>query len=288
VKRDLATAEKNLRLSYKAGSCPSAKAYAVLLGLAPEAEVPRVERFTKAADLFRASADNEDGFGLGWLGFCHLYGLGVARPDAGVAFELFFRAAMLGDSYWEVQLGNLFFEGIGVGKDVGNAYSWYAKAADAGNPLGKANVGMMYALGHGVPVTLAGAGRAFRACADPEKAADQVCAANLKRVVAAQARRSRREKKEQGAETQAEEEEEGLQQSIAGKKVHAPMHAWEVPHYDTLRLFTYLLAPYWPDDGDAPSLCIVPEAERSSPDDAAALEVNLSSSVVGSPTFQDQ
>ena len=65
--------------------------------------------------------------------------------------------------------------------DPDRAFQWFSVAADAGNPLGLANLGVAYATGSGSPaVSLSGALRTWQRCVDMH--ADPLCAANVQPV----------------------------------------------------------------------------------------------------------
>ena len=68
---------------------------------------------------------------------------------AGEADQLQTRAK-LGDVKAQVQLGEKYFRGERVPQNYTEAYRWFAKAADRGNPEGQHRLGQMYARGIGV------------------------------------------------------------------------------------------------------------------------------------------
>jgi TPR repeat protein len=49
-----------------------------------------------------------------------------------------------------VNLGSMYYSGLGVGVDSDQAVNWYRKAAEAGNAEGMNNLGWMYDAGYGV------------------------------------------------------------------------------------------------------------------------------------------
>ena len=70
-------------------------------------------------------------------------------PRAGEVDQLQTRAK-LGEIKAQVQLGEKYFRGEGVPQNYTEAYRWFTKAAERGNPAGQYRIGQMYALGLGV------------------------------------------------------------------------------------------------------------------------------------------
>jgi len=58
--------------------------------------------------------------------------------------------AKLGEVKAQVQLGEKYIRGEGVPQNYTEAYRWFAKAAERGNPAGQYRIGQMYAQGLGV------------------------------------------------------------------------------------------------------------------------------------------
>jgi uncharacterized protein len=138
----------------------------------------------KAFTLLNQAANAGDAEGQYWLGWQYLKGLGV-QPNKAKAFELFLLSANKGndiDSQWI--LGQMYHYGDGITKDKGQAINWLQKAAeqnhveaqimlakvyhdeDKNYPLAlkwiskaayqnnaeaQYDLGLMYALGQGVP-----------------------------------------------------------------------------------------------------------------------------------------
>src|SRR5262249_759271 len=84
---------------------------------------------------------------------------GMPRNDAR-AFELFAKAAALGNKRAQVNLGILYFRGQGTQRDLVQARAWLEKAAAGNDPYA------LYALGRATDDTLG------PAVADPVRAAD--------------------------------------------------------------------------------------------------------------------
>ncbi len=81
----------------------------------------------------------------------YFYGTGgVPKKDDQQAFSWFRKAAEAGDPAGMNDLGDMYLNGIGVEKDYAQAFSWFRKAAEAGNPDGMVDLGFMYENGYGV------------------------------------------------------------------------------------------------------------------------------------------
>jgi Sel1 repeat len=72
-------------------------------------------------------------------------------PDAVQAFAAMRRAADLGDTQAEFNVGAMLDSGRGAPRDVAQASIWYARAAAAGNRRAAFNLGQLYESGEGVP-----------------------------------------------------------------------------------------------------------------------------------------
>jgi TPR repeat protein len=66
------------------------------------------------------------------LAACLLYGDGVARNER-KAFELFLKAAEIGDVLAQYNLGQCFDRGIGIERNEDYAVYWLTKAAEQGD-----------------------------------------------------------------------------------------------------------------------------------------------------------
>ncbi len=103
-----------------------------------------------------------------------LYSEAVEKNRAGKsdeAVKLYQRAADLGDSRSMQDLGEMFMDGNGVGKDDEEAVKWFRKAADRGNTAAMVFLGGMYQLGTGVEQSDSGAADWFRKAAAAENPA---------------------------------------------------------------------------------------------------------------------
>lgn len=80
--------------------------------------------------------------------------LGVAAFDSGdyaTALQEFRSLARDGHAEAQYRLGEMYFHGLGVGKDYAKARFWYLKAAQQGGAEAQYNVGVLYARGLGMP-----------------------------------------------------------------------------------------------------------------------------------------
>ncbi|MDC0158088.1 sel1 repeat family protein, partial [Verrucomicrobia bacterium] len=82
------------------------------------------------------------------------------------AIERLRRAAEGGHADAQNELANMYYEGKGVGKDLGKAYEWYREAASQGDATGQKDLGVMYYRGEGVEQDHAEAFRWFHKAAE--------------------------------------------------------------------------------------------------------------------------
>ena len=62
----------------------------------------------------------------------------------------YIEGAKKGDPNAQVEIGNCYFNGMGVAQDYVQAHQWYKKAAAKNNAAAQYNIGMLYNYGHGV------------------------------------------------------------------------------------------------------------------------------------------
>ncbi len=99
---------------------------------------------------FEASAAQNHAGAKYRLGDIHRRGIGVGR-DMNKAIS-FFRQAVDGGSYAAMNaMGDLFKQGEGVKADPDAALTWYHRAADGGYAVAQRNIGLMAANGRGMP-----------------------------------------------------------------------------------------------------------------------------------------
>ena len=92
--------------------------------------------------------------------FCHRYAFSEILPE-----ELQ-QAAEQGSDVAQFALGDMYYNGEGVAKDLAAAARWYRKAADQGNDSAQFALGDMYYYGEGVANDLVAAARWYRKAAD--------------------------------------------------------------------------------------------------------------------------
>lgn len=77
--------------------------------------------------------------------------LAYANGDVPEALRIWRPLAEAGDPRAQFSIGNLYFNGIGVGTDRAEAARWFRLAADQGHASAQFNLGNAYKHGHGVP-----------------------------------------------------------------------------------------------------------------------------------------
>lgn len=93
---------------------------------------------------------------------------GVAAYEAGnlpLAVKEFRAAADKGDANSQFNVGLMYEQGIGVGKDEKEAVAWYRKAAEQGNSNAQYNLAVLYENGRGTKVDFAKALQWYRKAA---------------------------------------------------------------------------------------------------------------------------
>ncbi len=73
-----------------------------------------------------------------------------ANKYLSIAVKLFLRAAKLGHTESQYNLGLCYFDGCGIGQDYETSFDWFMKAAEQGHIGGQHRVGMCYLEGDGV------------------------------------------------------------------------------------------------------------------------------------------
>jgi TPR repeat protein len=99
---------------------------------------------TKAANWWRAAAEQDHVASQSKLCGAYLQGQGVTRDDA-VAARWCSSAAESGDAEASYHLGHLYTQGRGVPQDAASAEAWYRTAAEQGVPEAQAILGFNYA-----------------------------------------------------------------------------------------------------------------------------------------------
>ena len=93
---------------------------------------------------------------------------GVAAYEAGnlpLAVKEFRTAAEKGDANSQFNVGLMYEQGIGVGKDEKEAVAWYRKAAEQGNSNAQYNLAVLYENGRGTKIDYAKALQWYRKAA---------------------------------------------------------------------------------------------------------------------------
>ncbi|QTC92286.1 tetratricopeptide repeat protein [Brevundimonas goettingensis] len=78
-----------------------------------------------------------------YLALFHLDGLAGFKPDPMAAAALMLTSAQGGDARAMFRTGQNFERGLGVGRDLGEATRWYARAAEAGDPDARARLAQL-------------------------------------------------------------------------------------------------------------------------------------------------
>jgi TPR repeat protein len=82
------------------------------------------------------------------------FGEGLSAYNSGDftrAIRIWYALAERGEPSSQAGLGFLFYKGLGVPSDYGEAHYWFEQAAKAGQPEGQLLLGTLYFFGHGVP-----------------------------------------------------------------------------------------------------------------------------------------
>lgn len=108
-----------------------------------------------------------------------LEGRGVKRDPAAAAL-LFRQAANQGSALAGSKLASMYWEGIGVPKDLHKTFKWAKFAADRGDPAAQRMLGEIYEIGRGVPKDRDEALKLYKLAA---KAGDITAQRLLKRMV---------------------------------------------------------------------------------------------------------
>ena len=102
---------------------------------------------------------------LNRMGELYDRGLGV-RQDWTRSFDLYQKAAILGNPYGQANLANALFFGIGTDRDLAEALRWALKGAEGDVPMALNQLGWQYRMGMGVPVDTAEARRDYQRSAE--------------------------------------------------------------------------------------------------------------------------
>ncbi len=107
--------------------------------------------YVRAYELWLPLANKSDTNAVYNIATLYRHGLGVQK-NTEAALEWYRRAALLGHSLSQVNLGRLLLKGEGgVKREVNVAISWFQKAATEGDPFGQYYLGRHYLMGFGLP-----------------------------------------------------------------------------------------------------------------------------------------
>jgi TPR repeat protein len=106
--------------------------------------------YANAIKLFEPLADQGDPRAEIQLGIIYYLGLGTSKDSAKAAM-LYRKAADQGNAIAQQDLAELYFFGDGVAQDYGLAAKWYLRAANQGNAISLYKLGLMAAKGQGIP-----------------------------------------------------------------------------------------------------------------------------------------
>ncbi len=93
----------------------------------------------EAAKWFSMAKDS-DPLSMLMLGYMHLHGRGVVKDDA-KTFELYLKAALLGEPAGMARVGELYLNGWGVDRNAEEAIRWLRQSVKKGDPYGTALLG---------------------------------------------------------------------------------------------------------------------------------------------------
>ena len=108
------------------------------------------KNYPEAEKWLHKSAKRDNTSALLRLGFMYRNGLGVLQNDT-TAFELYRKAADLGDPEGQNSLGFMYRQNVVVPRNDSIAVIWFRKSAEQDYAPGQANLGFMYKGGYGVP-----------------------------------------------------------------------------------------------------------------------------------------
>lgn len=146
--------------------------------------------YDQAYDQFVALSEQENPIAQFYLGKIFRFGIGRQADSARATkwFDLAIRnglvkqmlsAAKSGDPAMQSNLGVMYFEGIGVEKNLSKAADWYRQAAEQGYAVGQSNLATQFLHGLGVDKSPADAAQWYEKAANQNYAQAQYALANL-------------------------------------------------------------------------------------------------------------
>ncbi len=124
---------------------------AIVLGLLTGcSESPKQAQLRKEFEGYKVKAEHGDALAQCNLGNCYYEGIGVAK-DYVQAVSWYRKAAEQGDARAQNNLGVCYDHGEGVAQDFAQAVSWFRKAVEQNYVMAQVNLGNCYNFGRGVP-----------------------------------------------------------------------------------------------------------------------------------------
>ena len=121
--------------------------------------------FTEAVEWYRKAAEMGDSKAQCNLGYMYDNGYGVDQ-DYSEALKWYQKSVEQGNSRAQNNLGSMYQNGLGVSQDYSEAVNLYRKAADQGYDVAQNNLGWMYENGYGVKQDYIEAVKWYRKAAD--------------------------------------------------------------------------------------------------------------------------
>ena len=103
--------------------------------------------------------------GTVWAGDVEDGNAAILKNDYVTALKKYKIAAAKNDAFAQIQIGNIYNEGLGVKQDYAEAMRWYKLAAAQGYAQAQTSLGVMYEIGNGVAQDSAEAMRWYKLAA---------------------------------------------------------------------------------------------------------------------------
>lgn len=107
------------------------------------------KNYQKAFYWFSKASEQDSTYAESYLGYMHMYGLGIPQNDA-TALKWLTRAASKGDLWSMNNLAKIYTRNQGVPQDYGKALEWLTKAAERDDRRSQYDLGYMYKDGQGL------------------------------------------------------------------------------------------------------------------------------------------
>ena len=128
--------------------------------------------YANAVKCFQQAAEQGDAISQNYMGECYFYGNGVTK-NLQEAAKWYRKAAVQGNANAQNSLGYCYENGEGVTKDLQEAVKWYRKAAEQGYANAQRHLGYCYNYGEGVTKDLQEAVKWYRKAAEQGDAVAQ-------------------------------------------------------------------------------------------------------------------